>query len=227
MKRELIRTKDNSYTLFVPELNEHYHSTFGALAEAEHIFIGAGLKPIEERAAISILEIGFGSGLNACLTALYAEEKGLNVFYQGLEKYPIATEEWRALNYPKIITKPSSSNVMEDLHTASWEEKTDINASFQLLKSEIDFRDFRATENTFDLIYFDAFAPSAQADLWELAIFQEMYKALKPGGRLVTYCVKGSVRRTMKEAGFTVEKIPGPPGKREIARALKLKENDS
>jgi tRNA U34 5-methylaminomethyl-2-thiouridine-forming methyltransferase MnmC len=227
MKRELIRTKDNSYTLFVPELNEHYHSTHGALAEAEHIFIGAGLKPLEDLKVISILEIGFGSGLNACLTALYAEDKGLNIFYQGLEKYPVAEEEWRALNYPQIIKNTSSSAIMEALHAAEWEEDTKINSTFQLLKSKIDFRDFRASENSFDLIYFDAFAPSVQADLWELAIFKEMYKSLKPGGRLVTYCVKGSVRRTMKEAGFSVEKIPGPLGKREIARALKLKENHS
>jgi len=224
MKRELIRTKDNSYTLFVPELDEHYHSIHGALAEAEHIFINAGLKPIEDRLAISVLEIGFGSGLNACLTALYADKQGLNIFYQGLEKYPLTTEEWQALNYSDIIKDADSKEIMADMHAADWSIKTTLRAHFQLLKSAIDFRDFKAEENTFDLIYFDAFAPSAQADLWSLAIFQEMYKALKPGGRLVTYCVKGSVRRTMQEAGFTVEKIPGPPGKREMARALKLVE---
>lgn len=222
MKRELIRTKDNSYTLFVPELDEHYHSIHGALAEAEHIFIDAGLKPIEDRNSISILEIGFGSGLNACLTALYADAQGLNIFYQGLEKYPVSDDEWQALNYPNIINKAGTEEVMSKLHAAPWSIKTRINPSFTVLKSVIDFRDFKAEENTFDLIYFDAFAPSAQADLWSLAVFKEMYKSLKPEGRLVTYCVKGSVRRTMQEAGFTVEKIPGPPGKREMARALKL-----
>ena len=224
MKRKLIRTKDNSYTLFVPELDEHYHSVHGALAEAEHIFINAGLKPIEDQSPISILEIGFGSGLNACLTALHADAHGLDIFYQGLEKYPVSDDEWQALNYPDIINQAGTEQVMIDLHAAPWSEKTSINPHFKVLKSEIDFRKFQAEENTFDLIYFDAFAPSAQADLWSLAIFQEMFKVLKPGGRLVTYCVKGSVRRTMVEAGFIVEKIPGPPGKREMARAHKLDE---
>lgn len=224
MQRKLVQTKDNSFTLFVPELDEHYHSIHGALAEAEHIFIDAGLKPIEDRNTISILEIGFGSGLNACLTALYADAQGLNIFYQGLEKYPVLEEEWRALNYPSIINQSGAEQIMIDLHAAPWSEKTRLNSQFQLLKSQVDFREFRAEENTFDLIYFDAFAPSAQANLWSLAVFAEMYKSLKVGGRLVTYCVKGSVRRTMQEAGFTVEKIPGPPGKREMARALKLSE---
>tara|TARA_R110002050_G_scaffold279780_1_gene426546 strand:+ start:245 stop:922 length:678 start_codon:yes stop_codon:yes gene_type:complete len=224
MQRKLVQTKDNSFTLFVPELDEHYHSIHGALAEAEHIFIDAGLKPIEDRKEISILEIGFGSGLNACLTALYADRQGLNIFYQGLEKYPVLEGEWRALNYPSIINQSGTEQMMINLHAAPWSEKTRLNSHFQLLKSQIDFREFRAEENTFDLIYFDAFAPSAQADLWSLAVFSEMYKSLKLGGRLVTYCVKGSVRRTMQEAGFIVEKIPGPPGKREMARALKLSE---
>ena len=142
-----------------------------------------------------------------------------------MEKYPVLEEEWRALNYPSIINQPGVEQMMVNLHAAPWSEKTRLNSQFQLLKSQVDFREFRAEENTFDLIYFDAFAPSAQADLWSLAVFAEMYKSLKVGGRLVTYCVKGSVRRTMQEAGFTVEKIPGPPGKREMARALKLSEN--
>jgi len=222
MTRELIRTKDNSYTLFVPELDEHYHSIHGALAEAEHIFINAGLKPIADRSPISILEIGFGSGLNACLTALYADALRLNIFYQGLEKYPVATNEWQSLDYPSIIEDENCQPVLEAIHAAKWEEKSTINPHFELVKTKVDFRNFLGQANSFDLIYFDAFAPSAQAELWSLAIFQEMFKVLKPGGRLVTYCVKGSVRRTMVEAGFKVEKIPGPPGKREIARALKL-----
>lgn len=222
MKRSLVKTKDNSFTLFVPELDEHYHSIHGALAEAEHIFIKAGLKPIEDRKDISILEIGFGSGLNACLTALYADAQKLSIFYQGLEKYPVSEEEWLALDYPAIIKQSGTAKLMKELHAAPWSESTLLSEHFKLLKSEIDFREFKAQENTFDLIYFDAFAPSAQADLWSLDIFKEMYKSLKPNGRLVTYCVKGSVRRTMEAAGFKVEKIPGPPGKREIARALKL-----
>jgi len=222
MKRELIRTKDNSYTLFVPELDEHYHSIHGALAEAEHIFINAGLKPIEGRSPISILEIGFGSGLNACLTALYADAQGLNIFYQGLEKYPVAPEEWQSLNYPDIIENENSQTMLEAIHAAKWSERSVISPHFDILKTEVDFRNFQGEANSFNLIYFDAFAPSAQAELWSLAIFQEMFKVLKPEGRLVTYCVKGSVRRTMVEAGFKVEKIPGPPGKREMARALKL-----
>lgn len=227
MNRTLVKTKDDSYTLFVPELDEHYHSIHGAIQEAEHVFIDAGLsKKAETQKHISILEIGFGTGLNAWLTCLSADVQQLGIEYTALEKYPVKTEEWAKLEYvgqaPARYTSTTNNKtkLFQKLHQASWEEKTTIDANFSLLKKQLDFRNYEAICKH-DLVYFDAFAPSAQPNLWTLQMFKNMYRALKNGGVLVTYCVKGDVRRNMQAAGFEVEKIKGPPGKREMARAFK------
>jgi tRNA U34 5-methylaminomethyl-2-thiouridine-forming methyltransferase MnmC len=227
MKRQLVKTKDNSFTLFVPELDEHYHSIHGAMQEAEHIFIQAGLlyksKDIKK---LDILEIGFGTGLNALLTCLNAEKHQLKINYVGLEKYPVAETEWTQMDYASILpsyyqtTNSQTEVCFKKLHTVDWEATSTISNWFALKKQALDFKVFCESE-AYDLIYFDAFAPSAQPNLWTIDIFERMHKALKSGGTLVTYCVKGEVRRNMKAAGFDVEKIPGPPGKREMARAFK------
>ena len=219
MIRELRQTADGSSTIYVPALDEHYHSVHGARQESAHVFIDAGLKSRSET-TLFILEIGFGTGLNAWLTALEAQQKELSVFYTGLEKYPVSQEESAHLNYADDDVATQESMLFKALHNAPWETEAHINANFTLLKRKIDFLDFQA-EEAFHLIYFDAFAPSAQPDLWTVEMFQSMFKALKPSGELVTYCAKGQVKRNMKAAGFTVEALPGPPGKREMTRATK------
>jgi tRNA U34 5-methylaminomethyl-2-thiouridine-forming methyltransferase MnmC len=222
MKRELSYTKDQSATLFVPELDEHYHSVHGALQESRHVFIEAGLKQFPGQADLHILEIGFGTGLNALLS--YAENisRKQNITYWGLEKYPLQREEWQSLNYLEQIGADETLNsIFEQMHQCLWEEEQKLGESFKLKKVKVDFLEASLPDNTFDLIYFDAFAPSAQPELWEHGLFRKIYNSMKPKAMLVTYCVKGSARRAMQAAGFAVEKIPGPPGKREMARAIK------
>lgn len=224
MKRQIATTADNSKTLFVPELDEHYHSVHGALQESLHVFIKAGLHEcMGPDKSIRILEVGFGTGLNAWLSLREAMKNGLSIHYTALEKYPVLPAEIQELNYTELLPD-DPINLFDQLHHADWEQSMEIfhiqNASFHLHKKQTDLKNFEASEE-FDLVYFDAFAPSAQPDLWTEDIFKSMFHALKMGGLLVTYCVKGDVRRAMKATGFEVEKIPGPPGKREMARAWK------
>lgn len=216
---ELERTADGSYTLYVPELDEHYHSVKGALTESQHIFIEMGLKhsPAPEP---RILEIGLGTGLNAFLTLLAAEEMHRKVHYTGIERYPLAEETLRQLDYPGIIGKKHEEDYYA-IHQAPWEKETNLSPWFTLHKIEGDF-----TRHTFqkgyDIIYFDAFAPEKQPEMWEQSLFNTLYNVLNKGGILTTYCAKGVVRRMLQTAGFTVERLPGPPGgKREILRATK------
>lgn len=216
---ELERTADGSYTLYVPELDEHYHSVKGALTESQHIFIEMGLKhsPAPEP---HILEIGLGTGLNAFLTLLAAEEMQRKVHYTGIERYPLAEETLRQLDYPGIIGKKHEEDYYA-IHQAPWEKETNLSPWFTLHKIEGDF-----TRHTFqkgyDIIYFDAFAPEKQPEMWEQSLFNTLYNVLNEGGILTTYCAKGVVRRMLQTAGFTVERLPGPPGgKREILRATK------
>lgn len=221
MKRELVHTADHSPTLFVAELDEHYHSVHGALQESKHVFIEAGWRLFEEAPGLRILEVGFGTGLNALLTSLKAGEKGQVVHYLGLEKYPLKAEEWQHLDYGSLINEKKASANFKALHECAWNEWQEPLEDFHLRKEAVDLLAVKLPETYFNLIFFDAFAPSAQAYLWSVEVFEKMYQCLEEGGVLVTYCVKGSVRRNMQAAGFTVEKIPGPPGKREMARAFK------
>lgn len=222
MKRTLLKTDDGSFTLHIPEWNEQYHSKHGAIAEAVHVFIKEGLyhwlseNTISE---ISILEIGFGTGLNALLTYLEAEKHSWNIDYTGVEAYPLGEEEYRKMNYSEMLE--TSDEVFLKLHNATWEEKATISNNFQLLKQQRFFSDISA-ENNFDLIYFDAFGIRVQPELWTEEIFDIMYGALKPKGILVTYAANGSARRAMQAVGFTVERLPGPPGKREMLRGTKI-----
>lgn len=221
MKRYLVKTKDYSHTLFVPELDEHYHSIHGALQESLHVFIEAGLKSKSQLSEISILEIGFGTGLNALLSLLEAQKLGLKINYYGIEKYPLTSEEWQTLKYADVLNSPSAQASFELLHQAEWNNWINLSDNFDLFKDGGDLRAFKAKENAFDLVYFDAFAPSAQDYLWSIEVFKNIYNSLRQEGSLVTYCAKGWVRRNMQAAGFRVEKLPGPPGKREMVRAHK------
>lgn len=224
VKREIFKTADGSHSIRLPEWNEQYHSKHGAIQEAEHVFIKSGLVRVLEglnpEKYLAILELGFGTGLNALLTALFSQQNNLEIDYTGLEAYPVAKEEWSQLNYPKEIKGENAQKLFDEIHRATWEEETVITPNFKLCKQKMFFQDFRQKEQ-FDLIYFDAFGPRVQPELWEEPLFKAMYDALHKNGVLVTYSAKGSVRRALLQVGFEVEKIPGPPGKREMLRAIK------
>lgn len=224
MKREIIKTADGSATIYLPEWNEHYHSKHGAVQEALHVFIRTGLFNYQEKNypdEISILEVGFGTGLNALLTYFEAERISVKIAYTGIEAYPVSNEELLALDYAAAITEDNASEVFKKIHKADWEKSIVISPFFDLKKEKKFFSEIAATSE-YDLIYFDAFGPRVQPDLWSEEVFENMYSALKSGGVLVTYSAKGSVRRAMQAAGFEVERLPGPPGKREMLRATKL-----
>lgn len=224
MRREWVKTADGSPSLYVPELKQNYHSQHGALQESRHVFIEAGLNQLAQKEEISILEIGFGTGLNALLTHLEKANPNQNIQYHSLEKYPLSQAEWEAINWPELFTShPSYQSFYHKLHEAAWNQTIRIESDFILHKAETDLRNFDPQAKRYDLIYFDAFSPEAQPDLWSQGVFKTLHHSLKKEGLLVTYCVKGIVRRAMGSAGFEVTKIPGPPGKREMARALKTK----
>ena len=212
------QTEDGSHTLFVPSLSEHYHSVHGAIQESKHVFISAGLSHLSQK-EISIFEVGFGTGLNALLTAEYAQQNHLIVNYVGIEANPIEMELIKQLNYGQAVDE----ELYQRLHATEWEKEQRITDLFTLSKFVAGFTiyDFSKWINSFDLIYFDAFAPDIQGEMWSQELFNAMYSIAKEGGILTTYCAKGEVRRRMQAASFTVERIPGPPGKREMLRARK------
>ncbi|NJW53704.1 tRNA (5-methylaminomethyl-2-thiouridine)(34)-methyltransferase MnmD [Salinimicrobium oceani] len=223
MKREITRTGDGSYTIFLPEWNEHYHSKHGAVQEALHVFLKTGLEHYlvkNKPGKIAILEIGFGTGLNALLTLLEAENEKLRVDYTGVEAYPVEARELELLDYSAAVGGGKASILFEKLHSCAWEKREEISPFFRLQKEKKFFKEI-SEESAFDLIYFDAFGPRVQPELWSEEVFVNMYKCLRNNGVLVTYSAKGSVRRAMQAAGFAVERLPGPPGKREMLRATK------
>lgn len=225
MKVEVKQTNDGSNTLFVPELNEHYHSVHGALQEALHVFIKHGLEPViaNATAPVKLLEIGFGTGLNAILTLQTFLAQKHSVVYDSLEKYPLPEEMVAQLHFENFILNPELLDYFKKLHAAPWNVEIPVTPNFRLQKLEADLQKFTFPDNTYDLIYFDAFAPEKQPELWTETIFQKMSNALKPGGVLVSYCAKGSFKRSLKAAGLQVEALPGPPGKREMTRARKAR----
>ncbi|WP_120186324.1 tRNA (5-methylaminomethyl-2-thiouridine)(34)-methyltransferase MnmD [Tenacibaculum lutimaris] len=218
MKREIIITSDGSTTIHLPEWNEQYHSKHGAIQEAYHVFIRNGLKYVDQE-KISILEIGFGTGLNCFITLLEARK---DIDYVGVEAYPVAKEEVEKLNYVVELEAEEKQELFNKIHEVSWEAKHAITNNFSLTKRKQFFSEI-TDENQFDLIYFDAFGARVQPDLWTEDIFRIMFSALKAEGVLVTYSAKGSVRRAMQAVGFDVERLPGPPGKREMLRATKVR----
>lgn len=221
MKRTLITTADGSTTLHIPEWDEQYHSKHGAINEAIHVFINAGLHNWvlnNITAPISILEIGFGTGLNAFLSLIEAEKNKLSINYTGIEAYPLEEKEIKSLNYTSELRM--SPDVFVKLHQVAWESKEEITPYFHLRKQKKLFSEIDDI-GLYDLIYFDAFGIRVQPELWSQDIFSRMFKSLKTNGILVTYAANGSARRAMMSVGFDVEKIPGPPGKREMLRALK------
>lgn len=234
MKREIVITADGSSTIHLPDWNEQYHSKHGAIQEAYHVFIKHGLNHLYQSNTLSchsglvsesyketaILEIGFGTGLNAFITLLETEKLDIAVDYFGVEAYPVSMEEVLQLNYPTELKVESKKDVFLQLHRTAWEKKQKISTQFSITKQKRFFHQINELD-TYNLIYFDAFGARVQPELWTEAIFEKMYRALKQGGVLVTYAAKGSVRRAMQAVGFKVEKLPGPPGKREMLRGSK------
>lgn len=216
MKREILITSDGSTTIHLPDWNEQYHSKNGSINETYHVFINSGLKEVTTD-NVSILEIGFGTGLNCFITYLEHQKK---IDYVGVEAYPVTLEEVKKMNFISVLKADNETKAFQKIHQVSWEEKHQISPNFSLTKRKQFFEDI-TDKDVFNLIYFDAFGARVQPQLWTVSIFEKMFNALKKDGILVTYSAKGSVRRAMQEVGFTVERLPGPPGKREMLRAIK------
>ncbi len=221
MQRVVQITKDGSQTISIPEMNVTYHSIHGAIQESRHVFIEAGLNYLlrSGNADLKIFEVGFGTGLNALLTLQQAMHLKQQVSYYAIDPFPLEREIALTLEYPARID-PSLLSLYCLLHEVEWEKEENLNQFFTIHKARRSLLEFK-TEEKFHLIYFDAFAPSAQSELWTEAVFRKMFDILLPNGVLVTYCSKGDVRRAMVSAGFFVEKLQGPPGKREMLRASK------
>ena len=219
MKREIIITDDGSTTIRIPEWDENYHSTHGAIQEAKHVFIKNGLDLFQNQDSISILEVGFGTGLNAFITFLETLNKK-TVNYVGVEAYPVSADEITQMNYVSELQASRYQEVFNTMHSCDWENQQIISGNFILTKRKQFFQDIE-DKNQFDLIYFDAFGFPLQPELWSEAIFKKMYDALLPKGTLVTYACRSSIKNAMLTSGFSIEKLPGAPGKREMLRATK------
>jgi tRNA U34 5-methylaminomethyl-2-thiouridine-forming methyltransferase MnmC len=220
VEKKIIQTGDGSHSIAVPQLGATYHSVHGAIQESKHVFIEAGLKLFLKNSGsqpLAIFEMGLGTGLNAFLTAIEATKHKIHVHYTSVEQLPISPEEVRALNYPHYL---QNQGTFIKIHESGWEKDIRISEFFNLRKVKTNFLDYQSNEKV-HLIYYDAFAPNTQPELWTKEIFEKLLNMLQPYGVLVTYCSKGNVRRAMVAAGFTVKKLPGPPGKREILKAVK------
>lgn len=219
MKREIQITQDGSTTIHLPELNESYHSKHGAIQEAKHVFIQNGLSSCAGE-SVSILEIGFGTGLNAFITFLETLNSNQAIDYVGVEAYPVAKEEVLQLNYVELLQAQSYNLVFEKMHESNWNEPIAMTSNFTLTKRKQFFNEIN-DNSRFDLIYFDAFGYTVQPELWNNEIFEKMFTALKPNGVLVTYACRTVIKKAMQNAGFITFKLPGAPGKREMLKAIK------
>jgi tRNA U34 5-methylaminomethyl-2-thiouridine-forming methyltransferase MnmC len=220
MKHEIKSTADGSSTIHVPELKEHYHSINGAVQESMHIFIRAGLFQVVAN-PINILEVGFGTGLNALLT-LVNSERVRQINYHAVEFHPLEWEVVEKLNYEKFLNLTIDNSLLfKKMHISSWGNEIRLHHRYRLSKFKDSITEITLSD-IYHLVYYDAFAPAVQPELWTETIFSKLFKCMSEGGILVTYCAKGEVRRCMQKAGFMVERLPGPPGKREILRARKL-----
>ena len=219
MKLKVIVTSDGSKTLQIPEWNEQYHSTHGAVAEAKHVYIKNGLDFIQSK-EISIFEMGFGTGLNAFLTYLNGLENKRVINYYAIEKEPLPFELVTQLDYAKSLSAVTEKSTFFKLHTCPWEVVTEISTYFRLFKIHDTFEHY-SFHTTFDLVYYDAFGFRVQPELWQKEVFEKLVKLINIGGVLVTYCAKGEVKRILKTLGMHVESLVGPPGKREMIRAIR------
>lgn len=223
---KLIRTEDGSNSLFLPELNETYHSFHGALGESLHVFIRMGLEHWRsehpEAKSLRIFEVGFGTGLNALLALEFAEAQGLKTHYTTLEPFPLSKEVANQLNYGSLVAEGSFEQDFQALHAALWGKEVPIRPAFTLQKEQLKLEDYAAPAKSFDAVFFDAFAPSKQAELWEKGVLENVAQLMAPGAVFTTYCAKGQLKRDLKTIGLQVETLPGAPGKKEMVRATKF-----
>lgn len=214
-------TSDGSHTLYIPELEEHYHSVHGAIQESVHVFIEAGLR-CTLSPSLRILEVGFGTGLNALLSCADGVNTGRSIYYTAIECYPMDVSLAQKLNYPDLIPISNGRRIFENMHRSAWNEAYLLTESFTLEKIFADATTFSfSSQSPYHLVYFDAFAPDKQPEMWSLELFEKIYRIMTSEGILVTYCAKGEVRRRLLQVGFDVERLAGPPGKREMLRAVK------
>ena len=217
MKRKHIITDDGSSTIFIEEMDEHYHSFHGALQEANHVFISNGFD-FMTKDQLLIFEMGFGTGLNALLTLQKAMTSQKVVHYTSIEAFPVEMKLVNELNYKGVN---GEEDVFLQLHDCRWNEKVAVNENFFLEKIDQKIQQYNPQLNQYDLIYFDAFGYRAQPELWDITVLRKMYDMLVGGGVLVTYAARGQFKRDLKSLGFEVQSLPGPPGKREMTRAIK------
>ncbi|MFZ2900056.1 MAG: tRNA (5-methylaminomethyl-2-thiouridine)(34)-methyltransferase MnmD [Saprospiraceae bacterium] len=221
MPDEIILTSDGSHTILSSRYGVTYHSRFGAIQESMHVFIQAGLHyKAAQSSRLSVLEMGFGTGLNALLTLIEAQRKHIDIDYATVEAFPLDIQQAAQLNFTTVLEMPELEETFQRMHRMDWGLRTALAPGFHFTKWKTAFEQYQP-ERPFDIIYFDAFAPGAQPELWELPLLEKMYTALAPGGVLTTYCAKGSVKRNLKSLGFSLEALEGPPGKREMTRAIK------
>jgi tRNA U34 5-methylaminomethyl-2-thiouridine-forming methyltransferase MnmC len=215
---EVRLTADGSKTLYLPHLDETYHSSHGAIQESVHVFIEHGLTYVSRQTeSITVFEMGFGTGLNALLSALWAQKHQRTIQYIGVELHPISEDFWRQMEFVQVETE---IDLYTKIMSSECEEFQEINPYFELKKIEKDVLQLELQEQV-DLIYYDAFGPRAQSEMWEIPVLTKMYELLKPGGVFVTYCAQGQMKRNLKALGFELTELPGPPGKRVMTRATK------
>ncbi|MFZ6001552.1 MAG: tRNA (5-methylaminomethyl-2-thiouridine)(34)-methyltransferase MnmD [Bacteroidota bacterium] len=219
MAIEIIKTGDGSDSLFNTELDETYHSRHGAIQESKHVFIQNGLETFVDKGldTIRIFEVGFGTGLNALLTWQWANQKGQKVDYTSVELFPLSANIWQNLEYGRTL---GMEREFQLLHEAPWNQTQTLSDRFELTKRSVALESIELPSRHFHLVYFDAFAPNKQPELWRPEIFSRLHGAMQQGAVLVTYCAKGQVKRDMRAAHFTVQTLPGPPGKREMTRGV-------
>lgn len=215
---ELYPTKTGEFTLFIPEMNETYHSRDGAITESQHVFISEGLERVRVQSDVNILEVGFGTGLNALVTCLYSSEHGINIHFDTTEPYPVDPALLNKLGYAEAL---NANEVFRSIHDAKWENDVMINQHFTIKKHHARLEDIDLKSDHYDVIYFDAFAPKKQPELWQLSVFRQLYASLSPGGVLTTYSAAGQLKRDLRTCGFSLEHPAGANGKREMTVAIK------
>lgn len=220
MNIQLVESEDGSHTLYLPELKETYHSLHGAIQESQHVFIEAGLQHMDDAEALNILEVGLGTGLNVLLTWLEAEKREWPVHMHTLEPSPLPDDIIDKLNYGQRIPDPQATDYFKQIHTSAWGKTVKLSPQFSLYKAQTTLQAFHS-DDTFDMVYYDAFAPSKQPEVWELETLEKAVTSLNPGGILVSYCASGQFRRNLVALGMETLSLPGPPGKKEMTRAVK------
>lgn len=223
MQRFRVVTEDGSHSVFVPSLNEHYHSTHGAIRESRHVFIEQGLQAALEMSSetLKILEVGLGTGLNMFMSFLAGRKWQARIHYTAIENDPLPERFVSKLNYPGLLDAEDHRPLFLQMHRAHWNKPVQLTDDFEFIKYKEDFLNF-STRERFHVVYFDAFAPEVQPEMWELHVFKKLFGLMEEGGIMVTYCAKGVVKRSLKEVGFEVESLPGPKGKWEMTRARRI-----